>query len=374
MKILTAVINNIENDQRLDKVCNSLLKFGFDVELIGTTLGGRPTLDKPFVTNFIHLKNQHSFKMYAEFNWKLFFMLWKKTNHETLLVANDLDSLLPFYFVSRLKKRPLVFDSHEIFSELPSLSTRPQTKRVWKSLEKWLLPKMTHCYTVSEGYANWFNENYGISPIVVRNTPKRQRFNEQENHIFFPLPLNPKGKKVILYQGAISMSRGLDHLIKAMTNVADAQLWIAGNGPKKEEYEKLTQTFNLTEKVFFLGNISPKVLQTITPLADVGISLEEDLGISYRYALPNKLFDYFQAKVPVLATYLPEIKRTVEEHKVGKVIDNHDPVHIAEKLNELLSEGKMAYRDALGKAALHFCWENEEAQLKKVYADFIAQK
>lgn len=371
MKILTAVINNLENDQRLDKVCHSLVKFGFEVELIGTTLGGKPLLNKPFQTDFIHLKYTSSFKMYAEFNWKLFFRLMRKTTDSTVLVANDLDSLLPFYLVSKIKKRPLIFDSHEIFSELPSLSDRPTAKKVWKSLERFLLPKMNRFYTVSEGYAHWFKEHYKIEPVVVRNVPKRQRFNEQDQYIFFPLPLNPQGKKVVLYQGAINMSRGLDHLIKAMKEVSNTQLWIAGDGPKKKEYEQLTRSLGLENSVFFLGKITPKILQSITPLADVGVCIEEDLGISYRYALPNKLFDYFQAKVPVLGTYLPEIKHTIETYEVGKVIENHSPIHIAEKLNELLSEGKMSYREALSKAAHVFCWENEETELRKVYADFI---
>lgn len=115
MKILSAVTNNIETDQRLDKVCHSLLKFGYDVELIGTTLRGKPNLNKPYKTHFIDMKNQSSAKMYAEFNFKLFFTLLKKSDKKTILLANDLDSLLPFYLVSKLYRLPLVFDSHEIF-------------------------------------------------------------------------------------------------------------------------------------------------------------------------------------------------------------------------------------------------------------------
>ena len=118
MKILSAVLNNIETDQRLDKVCRSLMKFGYEVELIGATINGKPVLNKPYKTFLIEQKNQSTMKKYAEFNYKLFFTLLKKSDKQTILLANDLDSLLPFYLVSKIKKLPLVFDSHEIFSEL----------------------------------------------------------------------------------------------------------------------------------------------------------------------------------------------------------------------------------------------------------------
>ena len=100
MKILSAVLNNIETDQRLDKVCCSLMKFGYEVELIGATINGKPVLNKPYKTFLIEQKNQSTMKKYAEFNYKLFFTLLRKSDKQTILLANDLDSLLPFYLVN----------------------------------------------------------------------------------------------------------------------------------------------------------------------------------------------------------------------------------------------------------------------------------
>lgn len=367
MKILAAVINNIETDQRLDKVCNSLLKLGYEVELLGTTLRGKPHLNKPYKTSFIPIKNRAGFKLYAEFNFKLFVNLMLKADKNTILLANDLDSLLPYYLVSKIKCLPLVFDSHEIYSELPSLHNRPNTKRVWKILEKFLVPKVEHFYTVSDGYANWFEKQYGKRPFVVRNVPYLQKLNDKEDLIFFKLPAVPAQHKIVLYQGALNMSRGLELMIEAMQSVDQCMFWIAGDGPKNNELRALVHRLNLNDKVFFLGNVPPQILKTITPLAEVGISLEQDLGISYKYALPNKVFDYFQAKVPVLSTYLPEIKAIVEQYKAGRVIKKHEAKHIAEELNILLAEGKFSYRENLKKAALECCWENEEKILKQVF-------
>jgi len=367
LKILSAVLNNIETDQRLDKVCNSLLKFGYDVELIGATLYSKPVLNKLYVTHLIEMKNQSTMKKYIEFNFKLFFTLLKKADKKTILLANDLDSLLPFYLISKIKKLPLVFDSHEIYSELPSLYNRPKTKKVWKVLEKFLLPKIKYFYTVSDGYANWFKKEYNVNPSVIRNVPNRIKFNENQDFIFFQLPENSNNEKILLYQGAINISRGIDKMIEAFTSINNCQFWIAGDGPKKQEYEQLVKDLNLTDRIHFLGSIPPKTLKTITPLAEVGMSLEEDLGLSYRYALPNKLFDFVQAKVPVLATNLPEIKQTVLDYKIGKVIDNHTPQHLAIKLQEMLAEGKISYQESLAIAAKELCWENEEIKLKAIF-------
>ena len=370
MKILSAVINNIETDQRVDKVCYSLLKFGYNIELIGTTLRGKPTLNKPYKTSLIPLKYEDSFKLYAEFNLKLFFRLLKTTDRNTILLANDLDSLLPFYLVSKIKNRPLVFDSHEIFSELPSLQNKPKIKLFWKTLERFLLPKITYFYTVSNGYANWFKENYNVNPVVIRNVPILNRNTEIVSE--FSLPPIESNNKIILYQGALNISRGLEYAIKAMPMVKNAVLWIVGNGPIKKDLEQLVNTLNLTHRVFFLGHVTPAVLKQITPLADLGISLEEDLGISYKYALPNKVFDYFQAGVPLLATYLPEIKATVLKYKVGRVIKTHNEQHIANEINILLTEGKQKYKDNLLIASKECCWENEENKLQAIFNQISA--
>ncbi|WP_068597519.1 glycosyltransferase [Vaginella massiliensis] len=370
MKILAAVINNIENDQRLDKVCRSLLKFGFDVELIGSDHRGSRKLDKPFRTHLIHVHYKDSYKFYLEYNWKLFWVLWERTDQQTILLANDLDTLLPYYLISKLKKRPLVFDSHEIYSEMPSLSARPRTKKVWKMLERFLIPKIKHFYTVSEGYATWFEQEYKVKPAVIRNLPKLIKWNETEETVFFPLPPNPLDQPIVLYQGDVNISRGLEKMIAAFQFIDFAQLWIVGDGPNKATIEKLRHNLQLQDRVHFLGRVNADLLKSITPLADIGISIEEDHGLSYRYALPNKLFDYIQARVPVLGSNLPEIEKIINTYDIGEVIRNHEPDEIKSKIEQMLANGKTHYRENLTIASRKLCWENEEQKLKEIFDRF----
>lgn len=368
-KIITSVINNFEGDQRVQKVCQSLLKFGFDIQVIATILRGEPYLNFPYAVDVLKIKNQYGMNLYLEFNWKLFWKLLKITKKDDILLANDLDALLPNYLVSKIKGAELVFDSHEIFSELPSLSGRKLKKKLWKILENYIVPKLKHFYTVSEGYADWFENEYKIRPEIIRNVPLVS--SNQELKLEINLPENPNQHTILIYQGVLNFSRGIDKMIEAMNYIENTQLWIVGKGPKKEAFEKLTSDLNLNDKVKFIGNVIPSQLKLITKKADLGLSLEEDYGISYRYALPNKLFDYIHAGIPVLGTYLPEIKNTIEKYGIGKTIENHDPKHIAKKINELKAEGKSVYTENLQKASQVFNWSHEEKKLEQIFKPFL---
>lgn len=367
-RIISSVINNYQGDQRVQKQIRSLRKFGFETEVIATDLRGNPKLDFDYPVQIIRLSNQDGMRMYLEFNRKLFGRLMRTVKKGDILLANDVDSLLPNYLVSKIRKAPIVFDSHEIFSELPSLTGRKFKKKIWKMLESSLIPKMKHFYTVSEGYADWFEKEYGNRPEIIMNVPDIQT--ENNNRLQIELPETKENQKLLIYQGAINISRGIDKMILAMEKIENAQLWIIGNGLKKEEYQKLTSEKGLDSKVIFIGAVPPDQLKLITPKADLGLSLEEDLGISYRYALPNKIFDYMHAGVPVLGTDLPDIKRTIENYKIGRTILDHTPEHIAKMANEMLTEEKEIYSENLKKAALVFNWSNEEKKLEKIFSVF----
>ncbi len=360
MKVLVSVFNNLLTDQRVEKVCRTLYENGYDVELIGNNWGGLPEMSRPYKFSRLHLKSKSLKLAYPEFNFKLAQELKKKANKNTILLSNDLDTLAANYWISKKMKLPLVYDSHEIYVEMPSLNGRP-TKKIWSSLEKKILPKLKFMMAANESYAKWYAEKYTIeTPVVVRNFPRKM--GNPQNYEIVNAP------KIILYQGAINPSRGLDKLIPAMKRVENAQLWIAGKGPKLEEYQALTKSLQLTEKIKFLGSISPEELRAITTKADVGLSIEENGGLSYFYSLPNKISDYIQARVPVVTSNFPEMEKIVNQYNVGTTIKNHTEQELVSKINDVLSLGKAFYKNHLEKAATDLCWENEEAKLLQLFA------
>lgn len=353
-KVIVSVTNDLVTDQRVHKMCTTLTQMNFDVLLIGRKLKNSKILTRNYKTKRVKLLFNTGFLFYAEYNLHLFFkLLFQKKD---ILLANDLDTLLPNYLVSKLFNTSLVFDSHELFSELPSIRGR-YAQKVWQFLERWLVPKQKNIFTVSNSIAKWYEDKYRVKPLVIRNLPN------YKNISFYP-----SKNKYILYQGALNKGRGLLALLEAMQTI-NIPLKIAGDGPFKSKIQEKIIALNIEDKVEFLGNIHPKYLLIITQEATLGVSLEEDIGLSYRYSLPNKLFDYIQAKTPVVATYLPEIKHIVETYKIGETIENHSPKSIAKSIEKVLKNKKHFYQNNLEKASKELVWENQEELLRNTFSN-----
>ena len=132
-KVIVSVTNDISTDQRVYKVCRSLLSMGFEVELIGRLHSWSKPLKREYKTHRIKTVFFSGPMFYLEFNIRLcFLLLFKPCN---TLLSNDLDTLPANYFASLVKGSNLVFDSHELFTEVPELMTRPFKKKIWKGIE-----------------------------------------------------------------------------------------------------------------------------------------------------------------------------------------------------------------------------------------------
>lgn len=363
MKILVSVFSNLGTDQRVEKVCRTLHDQGFEIMLIGNDWNGLPLIERPYAFKRLQLNSKVLRYAYGEFNWKLYHELLKNADKDTILLSNDLDSLLPNYLVSKKLGIPLVFDSHEIYTEMPSIQGR-WVQHIWRLLERRIVPRLKYMMTASESYADWFVKTYKIpKPVTVQNFPRKTT---QPTYI-------PHEKKILIYQGAINPSRGLDKLIPVMKRIDNAELWIAGEGPRKEEYIRLTKNLVLEDTVKFLGNIPPEKLREITARADVGFSIEENNGLSYYYSLPNKIADYIQARVPVITTDFPEPDKIIKKFGVGVSIKNHTEEELCAKITEVLHKGRQAYLDELETASHRLCWENEVPKLIQVFERVVKE-
>lgn len=364
MKVVVSVFNNLYTDQRVEKVCKTLSENGFDLFLIGNTWQGAPTLSRHYPTFRIGIKSSILRFAYLEFQWKLYKKLLREADSDTILLSNDLDTLLPNYLVARKKNIPLVFDSHEIFTEMPAVAGR-WVQHVWRLLERRLLPRVKFMYTESESYAEWFAQQYRIpKPVVVRNIPRKLQA---------PSALPENRPKIVMYQGALNPSRGIDKAIRAMAYLPEAVLIIAGDGPKRKEFETLAQQLYPPEKVTFLGNLKPDELRIVTRTADVGLSIEENGGVSYLFSLPNKVADNIQSRVPLVMINFPEMLRIKEKYNIGEITESHEPEVIANKIREVLAKGRKFYLPELNKAAEEYCWENEETKLLEVFRNAASE-
>lgn len=356
-KIIVSVTNDLTTDQRVDKVCNTLYNGGYEVLLIGKKHKNSKPFHRNYATKRIKLLFQKGVLFYAEFNLRLFFFLL--FSKKTILLANDLDTLMPNYLVGKLQRKKVVFDSHELFSEIPELVHRPFVKKIWTLLENWILPNLKNAYTVCDSIALYYAKKHTTKFNVIRNLPMYKNSNRVGEFLF-----DTSEKKVILYQGAVNVGRGLELMIDSMTFLPNCIFVIIGTGDIFKELEAWIKKKNLGNQIKLLGQISPQKLHTITPLAHLGVSLEEDLGLNYRFALPNKIFDYIQAEVPVLVSDLPEMKKIVMDFKVGEIVSNRTPKILAKQIEKLLEKN---FSIALKVAKNDLIWEHQERDLRAIF-------
>lgn len=354
-RILVSVSNDINNDQRLHRTCSELSKTNFNVLVIGRKKKNSTPLNKKYKTKRITMLFSRGVLFYAFFNLRLFFILL--FSKKDILYANDLDTLLANYWVSRLQNKPLIFDSHELFSEVPELETRKFSKKVWRFLEDKIIPKLKHVITVSKGIKHHYKELYNIEATVVKNVPITESLEIEE------IDGISKKQKIIWYQGSVNVGRGLELMIDTIPFLENYTFVIAGNGDILEKLEQKVLQLELENKVKFLGKLKPLELKKLTPNATVGMSLEEDLGLNYRYAMPNKIFDYIQAEVPVIVSNLPDMSNLVHNTNVGEVLQERTPKALAELI--LVME-QNNYKKALSKAKKQLSWEVEKENLLSV--------
>jgi len=367
-KVIVSVINDLASDQRVHKVCTTLSNLGFEVLLVGRKLSNSPDLDKrEYKTKRMRLLFNKGPLFYAEYNKRLtLFLLFHKFD---LLVSNDLDTLLANYVVSKIKSKPLVYDSHEYFTEVPELQGR-KAKKLWEYIEARIFPKLNDIITVNKSIAELYNKKYGKNLKVVRNVPFHKLNIEELTKADLGIP---EQDRVIILQGAgINMDRGAEEAILAMNYLNHVVLLIVGSGDVLEVLKQMVIEHKLDNKVRFIPRQSIDKLYAYTALSDVGLSLDKDTNLNYRFSLPNKIFDYIQCGTPVLASNLPEVRNIIQSYKVGLVLEEHSPKSIAKSLDFMLnSDFKKKHKTQLAKAASELSWENESKILEEIYKKYL---
>ncbi len=373
--IILSVTNDLVTDRRVDKIIKSLQTLGFQIILIGRKLKNSKTINRrKYKTIRMRLLFNKGILFYGEYNIRLFFLLiFKRVN---ILLANDLDTLLANYFAYIFKKYIfrqkvfLIYDSHEYFTEVPELNGRTFAKNAWLFIEKIILPKIKYAYTVCQSIADEYQNKYGIEMQIIRNFPLciDKNFENIARQKARALKQSFNNRKIILYQGALNIGRGLEEAVLSMQFVKHAVLLIIGEGDIEKELKNIVHEYKLNKKVYFTGKIPLEELNSFTKIADIGLVLQKDLSLSYRYVLPNRLFDYLQAEVPVLASRLPEIEQVVNKTKSGILIEQITPQLIAEKINYLLNSPQILnnFKENARKVKNEYCWEKEEIKLKNI--------
>jgi len=365
-RVIFSVINDIVFDQRVNRIAGTLLQEGAEILIVGRQFSNSMSCNHlPYPVKRIRMIFNKGPLMYAFFNIRLFlYLLFKKVD---ILLANDLDTLLANFLVSRIRKVTLIYDSHEYFTGVPEIQNRPFVRKVWQIIERWIFPKLKHIYTVNQSIARIYEKKYNINVEVVRNVS--YKWNRSENCSRKRLGL-PANRFIVILQGSgINIDRGAEEAVLSMQYLDNTILLIIGDGDIVENLKQMVSEQGLQSKVIFIEKVPHNILMNFTCAADVGITLDKDTNLNYKYSLPNKLFDYIQAGVPVLASKIVEVENIVKSYNIGDIIDSHNPEHIASKLKNMLSDmDRMQFwKKNLHKAREELCWENEQGKIIEIF-------
>jgi len=358
--------SDIVTDQRVHRSAQTLVEAGHSVCVLGRRLKSTPIeFTRSYRVKLFNILFSKGVLFYLIFNLRAIgYLLFRRVD---LIYANDLDTLLAGAVLSSVRQKKLIYDSHELYTELPELVHRKLKRMLWQLLERLMIPRVDAGITVSESVATELKARYGKRFAVVRNVPI-SKVGKVALH---------SNSNVIIYQGALNIGRGLEKLVAAMQYVENAELVIAGTGDIENHLIGLATQLGLTSRVHFTGRLEADDLFAETTGATLGVSLEEEMGLNYRYALPNKLFDYIQAGIPVLVSDMPEMVKVVEDYNVGQTIASNCSVRcLASKLSQMLRDRTklLEYKENTTKAAIDLSWEQESLLFLSIVSKVVPTK
>lgn len=349
----------------MNRICTSLAHAGYDVTLLGRELPDSLPLDpqKPYQQKRFRMWFNKGKLFYLSYNLRL---LWYFLTHSyDLYGATDLDTLLPNFIAAKLRRKPHTYDAHEYFAELPEIVDRPLTRFIWKTIEQYIVPRTRYCYTINHTYVQLFVNAYQVPFQIVRNATVLRALPPHE----------PAAERYILYQGAVNVGRGVEEMIAALPLISNCKLYVCGKGDVWQTCVDLAARLGLTDRVVFMGWVTPQQLLPLTQGAALGFTFFTNHGYSYYYSLANRFFDYMHSAVPQLCVDFPEYRHICERYAVAQLLPNLSPQTIAKAANKLLNDPHLyqQMQQNCRTARQIYCWQHEEKTLLGIYECIFAQ-
>jgi glycosyltransferase involved in cell wall biosynthesis len=257
------------------------------------------------------------------FNWIKFIQQGKKYGQlikAKIYFAADLYSLHVAIALAK-KDDKVIYDSREIFSALGTLQNSSFKQFALAQLEQFLITKVDKFVVSGELDKEFLQKHFHTNKpfFVVKNLPAKSSNCKKNNYLREKFSI-PKDKLILIYQGVILEGRGILPMFTFLKENDEFIFCIIGTGKSKQQYIDIASSPLLQNKVFFHNAVEYSKLSEITASADIGIALIEPITFSYRLALPNKLFEYIQAGLPVLTSDLPAMKDVIDTFHCGLTI------------------------------------------------------
>ncbi len=281
--------------------------------------------------------------------------------------AHDLDGLWCAFLPALFKRKILIYDSHELWSDLPPFKEIKRWRWILPFLERLLVWRVDHGVTVNESIAQILSNKYHKPFLVVRNLANLDKSRGEKENFNWDLV---KNKEMIIHIGSTGEWRGMDQIIAAAQFLSDnIRIVFLGADKSIAKYKKLAKAYKVSQKIIFWPPVAPNQILNIARCAKIGLVLTQNSSLDYFYSTPNKLFQYVAAEIPLLGSVFPEFRRVISGEKIGEVVQESDPRQIARKITQMLksSRQKAYHRHLAGLAQQEYNWEKESQKLIRAY-------
>lgn len=374
MRIAMLLHKDIAHDTRVRREAGALVDAGHKVTIVYLPPPGASQRELPYRLKPATLRRgrerlPHAVRLGIEASRMA---LCAAATRPDAIHAHDAAMLLPGLLAARPTGAKLVYDAHELATGVPY--RRGAWPTVVAVAERFGAPRADATITVSDGIAARLSERYRLRrpPAVVRNLPDLPPPGRAATDLRAELRIGDA--PLVLHQGAVAAGRGCETLVGALALVPEAHLLFLGaEGPYAKRLQAVARERGVSGRTHWQSPVAPEELLSHTAQADVGVSLLENNCENHRLALPNKLFEYVAAGLPVVVADLPEARRMVREHGFGWCADPGDPESVAAVLRTAISQkGAAGIRDRLAHAASELSWDREKGRLLAVYAELEA--
>ncbi|CAB3649214.1 glycosyltransferase family 4 protein [Achromobacter dolens] len=371
------VLNPFTNDSRVLKEAQSLKRAGYEPFVVALHESGLPERETVHGIDVrrVRLLSRGWPKVlpvqlfkYVEWLWRAFLLARKAA----IVHCNDLPTL-PAGAVARMlgrKRTRVVYDAHEF--EINDVANEPRWKiRVKSMMERFWIRHADATMTVSESIAEEYVRMYGIAkPALVLNCPPLAP--PPKADIFRSTLGIAKDAIIFLYQGGLAPGRGIEPIIDAFKRMPDDKRVVVfmGYGPLAGS---IAQAAAASANIYYHPAVSPDDLPSYTASADVGLCLIENLCLSYFYCLPNKLFEYIMASLPVVVSDLPELRRMVTDHAIGWIVPDGQETAITNAIQHIDRQALASCEQAMRRCRELYHWGEQEKKLLQVYKKLNAK-
>ncbi len=294
--------------------------------------------------------------------------------------AHDVTALAACYLAARLLQRPLVFDAHELpLSELDGTHWC-RFRKLFAHFLAVVVPHFAGIITVSPPIAQEIRSHYHSPEVsLIRNVPV-YRAVPKSDRLRQYLGLD-REIRIALYQGNLQPNRGLDRLIRAAVFLdRDTVIVLMGKGvgTTRSQLEALIASEGIADRVKILHPVPYAELLDWTASADIGLIVNPpDHSLNVQMCLPNKLFEYLMAGLPVLTTRLDAVAEVIKTYEVGQILPSLAPADIGAAINAMLADPVALTHmrhNALEAAQRDLNWGKEQQRLIGLYQNISAMR